>query len=91
MIRSFVETEESEMSTPPTEVDSGSTNKLIVTRSGLEDDLEITVVLEASSGNDDLADIDRVTINLLVEPESTSVGVHRLTGHLRTLSQHPAG
>ena len=44
------------------------------TPSGLEDDLEITVVLEASSGNDDLADIDRVTINLLVEPESTSVG-----------------
>ena len=44
------------------------------TPSGLEDDLEITVVLEASSGNDDMADIDRVTINLLVEPESTSVG-----------------
>ena len=44
------------------------------TPSGLEDDLEITVVLEASSGNDALADIDRVTINLLVEPESTSVG-----------------
>ena len=44
------------------------------TPSGLEDDLEITVVLEASSGNDELADIDRVTINLLVEPESTSVG-----------------
>ena len=44
------------------------------TPSGLEDDLEITVVLEASSGNDDLADTDRVTINLLVEPESTSVG-----------------
>ena len=44
------------------------------TPSGLEDDLEITVVLEASSGNDDLADIDRVTINLLVVPESTSVG-----------------
>ena len=44
------------------------------TPSGLEDDLEITVVLEASSGNDALADIDRVTINLLIEPESTSVG-----------------
>ena len=44
------------------------------TPSGLEDDLEITVVLEASSGNDALADVDRVTINLLVEPESTSVG-----------------
>ena len=44
------------------------------TPSELEDDLEITVVLEASSGNDALADIDRVTINLLVEPESTSVG-----------------
>ena len=44
------------------------------TPSGLEEDLEITVVLEASSGNDALADIDRVTINLLVEPESTSVG-----------------
>lgn len=44
------------------------------TPSGIEDDLEITMVLEATSGNDDMADIDRITINLLVEPESTSVG-----------------
>ncbi len=44
------------------------------TPSGIEEDLEITMVLEATSGNDDMADIDRITINLLVEPESTSVG-----------------
>lgn len=57
-------------------VDGQSTVRQIDLRtpSDITEDVEISITLEASSGNDNMAETDSITINLLVQPAATTVG-----------------
>ena len=57
-------------------VDGQSTVRQIDLRtpSDITEDVEVSITLEASSGNDNMAETDSITINLLVQPAATTVG-----------------
>ena len=57
-------------------VDGQSTVRQIDLRTpaDITEDVEVSITLEASSGNDNMAETDSITINLLVQPAATTVG-----------------